>query len=62
MQWDLDILCFDKSMVKAFHKNLKGQMKIIMKLYSTGNVFKTLYNPRSKMVLCMRLYENKEEM
>ena len=47
-------------MVKAFHKNLKGKMKIIKKLHPIGNEFKTLCGPRPKMVFYMRLYENKK--
>ena len=32
-----DFLCFDESMVKALHKNLKGKMKIIEKPQPIGN-------------------------
>ena len=45
-----DLLCLVESMVKAFHKNLKGKMKIIKKLHPIGNEFKTVCGPRPKMV------------
>ena len=55
-------LCLDESMVKSFHKNLKGKMKIIRKLHPIGNEFKTLFDARSKIILYMELYECKEMM
>ena len=57
-----DSLCLDESMVKAFHRNLKGKMKIIRKPRPIGNEFKTLCDARSKIVLYAELYEGKEIM
>ena len=55
-----DFLCLDESVVKAFHKNLKGKIKIIRKPRPIGNVFKTLCDARSKIVLYMELHKLKE--
>ena len=49
-------------MVKAFHKNLKGKMKIIRKPRPIGNEFKTLCDARSKIVLFAEQYKGKEFM
>ena len=57
-----DYLCLDESMVKAFHKNLKGKMKIIRKPRPIGNEFKTLCDARSKIVLFAEQYKGKEFM
>ena len=57
-----DFLCLDESMVKAFHKHLKGKMKIIQKPCPIGIEFKTLFNVRSKIALYVELYEGKEIM
>ena len=46
-----DVLVVDESMVKSFHRNLKGKMKIIRKPRPLGNKFKTLCDGRSKVVL-----------
>ena len=57
-----DYLCLDESMVKAFHRHLKGKMKIIRKPRPIGNELKTLCDGRSKIVLYAELYEGKEIM
>ena len=49
-------------MVKAFHKGLKGKMKIIRKPRPIGNKFKNVCDSRSMIVLNMELYEGKEYM
>ena len=57
-----DHLTVDESMVKAFHRGLKGKMKIIRKPRPIGNEFKNLCDARSYIVLNMELYEGKEYM
>ena len=57
-----DVLVIDESMVKSFHRNLKGKMKIIRKPCPIGNEYKTLCDGRSYVVLHIELYEGKEYM
>ena len=57
-----DTLCLDESMVKSYHRNLKGKMKIKRKPRPIGNEFKTVCDGRSKIVTHMELYEGKEFM
>ena len=57
-----DTLVIDESMVKSFHKNLKGTMKIIRKPRPIGNEFKVLSDGYSQIVLHVELYEGKEIM
>ena len=57
-----DLLCIEESMVKSFHRNLKGKMKIIRKRRPIGNELKTVCDGRSNIVLHIELYERKELM
>ena len=49
-------------MVKSYHHNLKGKMKIIRKPVPTGNEFKNTCDGRSQIVLFLELYEGAEYM
>lgn len=57
-----DFLCLDESMIKSFHRDLKGKMKIIRKPRPIGNECKNLCDARSKIVLNIELYEGREFM
>lgn len=57
-----DTVCLDESMVKSYHRNLKGKMKIKRKPRPIGNEFKTVCDGRSKIVTHMELYEGKGYM
>lgn len=57
-----DVITLDESMIKSFHKNLKGKIKIKRKPRPVGNEIKDLSDGRSNIVLNMELYEGKEEM
>ena len=57
-----DFLCLDESMIKSYHRNLKGKMKIIRKPRPIGNELKNLCDARSKIVLNIELYEGRELM
>ena len=57
-----DVLLLDESMVKSFHKNLKGKMKIISKPRPIGNEFKNLCDGLSQIVLNLELYEGRDYM
>ena len=46
-----DTLVVDESMVKSFHKNLKGKMKIIRKPRPIGNEFKVLTDGYTQIAL-----------
>ena len=56
------ILCFDESMIKAFHRNLYGKIKIMRKPRPQGNELKTLCDSESMIVLNMELNEGKVPM
>ena len=45
----------DESMIKSFHRNLKGKIKIIRKPRPIGNEIKTLSNAMSNIVLNLEL-------
>ena len=57
-----EYLVLDESMVKSFHRNLKGKMKIIRKPRPIGNEFKNLCDGHTQIVLFLELYEGKELM
>ena len=57
-----EVLCIDESMIKAFHRNLAGKMKIIRKPRPVGNELKTVCDGKSKIVSHMELHEAKEDM
>ena len=57
-----DTLCLDESMVKSYHKGLKGKMKIIRKPRPIGNEFKNMSDSRTNIVNHLELYEGKEYM
>ena len=52
-----DTLVVDESMVKSFHKNLTGKMKIICKPRPIGNEFKVLTDGYTQIALHVELYE-----
>lgn len=51
-----------ESMIKSFHRNLKGKIKIICKPRLIGNEIKNLSDAASNIVLNMELYEGKDIM
>ena len=57
-----DFLCLDESMIKSFHKDLKGKMKIIIKLSPLRNECRNLCKAISKIVLNIELYEGHKFM
>ena len=57
-----DILVLDESMVKSYHRNLHGEIKIIRKLRPIGNEIKNLADGRTNIVLKLELYEGREPM
>ena len=46
-------------MIKTFHRNLKGKIKIIRKPRPIGNEIKNLSDVMSNIVLNLELYEGK---
>ena len=52
-------LTLDKSMVKSFHHNLKGKIKIIHKPRPIGSEIKNMADGLSNIVPNMELYEAK---
>ena len=52
-------LTLDESMIKPFHRNLKGKIKIIWKTRPIGNKIKNLSDAATNIVLNMELYEGK---
>ena len=57
-----EVLCFDESMIKAFHKGLNRKIQIVRKLCPIGNELKTVSNTNTHIVLHMELHKVKEEM
>ena len=57
-----EVLCFDETMIKAFHKGINGKMKIVRKLRLIGNELKTVSNTNTHIVLHMELHKVKEEV
>ena len=57
-----DTICLDESMVKSFHRGLKGKMKIIRKPRPIGNEFKNLSDARTNTVTHLELYEGRDIM
>ena len=55
-------ITLDKSMIKSFHRNLRGKIKIIRKPRPIGNEIKNLADAASQIVLNLELYEVKEPM
>ena len=51
-----------ESMIKSFHRNLCGKIKIIRKPRHVGNEVKNLVDAASQIVLNLELYEGKEPM
>ena len=49
-------------MIKSFHHNLKGKIKIIWKPRPIGNKIKNLSDAATNIVLSMELYEVKDIM
>ena len=49
-------------MIKSFHHNLKGKIKIIWKPRPVGNEIKNLSDAATNIVLNMELYEGKDIM
>ena len=55
-------LTLDKSMIKSFHHELKGKIKIIRKPRPVGNKIKNISDASSHIVMNLGLYEGKELM
>ena len=55
-----DTVCLDESMIKAYHRNLKGKVKIIRKPRPIGNELKNMADGRSKVVLKLEVMQGKE--
>ena len=52
----------DKSMVKSYNMNLRGNMKIIQKLRPVGNVFRNVADVQTKIDVKLELYLGREPM
>lgn len=57
-----DTCTLDESMIKSYHRNLKGKIKIIRKPRPIGNEIKNLSDAKTNIVLHMELYEGKDDM
>ena len=57
-----EVLCIEELMVKAFHKDLNGMMKIISKPQPISNELKTVSDASAHIVLHTDLHEPKEDM
>ena len=57
-----DVIVLDESMIKSYHKNLQGKMKIMRKPRPIGNELKNVCCGFSKIVLHLELYRGKEIM
>ena len=57
-----NIITLDKSMIKSYHRNLKGKIKIKRKPWPIGNEIKDLADARSCIAVKLELYEGKETM
>ena len=55
-------ITLDESMIKSFHRNLCGKIKIIQKPTPVENEVKNLADAASQIVLNLELYEGKEPM
>ena len=55
-------ITLDESMIKSYHQNLKGKIKIICKPRPIGNKIKNLSDAASNIVLDMGLYVGKDIM
>ena len=55
-------LTLDESMIKSFHCNVKGKIKIIWKPRPIGNKIKNLSDAATNIVLHIELYEGKDIM
>ena len=55
-------LTFDDSMVKSYHWNLKGKIKIIKKPCPIRNKIKNMADAATKIVINMELYEGEDYM
>ena len=52
-------LTLDESMIKSFHRNLKGKIKVIRKPRPIANEIKNMADAVTKIVMNMELYEGK---
>ena len=57
-----NIITLDKSMIKSYHRNLKGKIKIKRKPRPIENEIKDLADARSCIAVKLELYEGKETM
>ena len=57
-----NIITLDKSMIKSYHRNLKGKIKIKRKPRPIRNEIKDLADARSCIAVKLELYEGKETM
>ena len=55
-------LTLDESMIKSYHRNLKGKIKIIKKPRPIGNEIKNMCDGMSQIVINLELYEGKDIM
>ena len=55
-------ITLDKSMIKSFHHDLQGKIKIICKPRPIGNEMKNMSDGISKIVLHLELYEGRDTM
>ena len=57
-----NVVTLDESMIKSFHKNLKGKIKIRRKPRPVGNEIKDMSDARTNIVVKLEMYEGKEDM
>ena len=57
-----NVVTLDESMIKSFHRKLKGKIKIKRKPRPVGNEIKDMSDSRSNIVIKLEMYEGKEDM
>ena len=55
-----NIITLDKSMIKSYHRNLKGKIKIKRKPRPIGNEIKDLADARSCIAVKLELYKGRK--
>ena len=57
-----NVVTLDENMIKSFHHDLKGKIKIKRKPQPVGNEIKDMSDARTNIVVNLELYEGKEDM
>lgn len=57
-----NVVALDEDMIKLFHQNLKGKVKIIRKPRPVGNELKDMSDARCHIVIKLDLHEGKDDL